>query len=74
MERKQETIYCRAYLLFYNNFYFISFYASVSSSLYHFFDKKKLRGRSRGPPTAPAMAQMAQGVIRSWREYRGSKQ
>jgi len=34
-------------LLFYNNFYFISFYASVSSSLYHFLIKKRSRGRSR---------------------------
>src|SRR6218665_891908 len=37
-------------LLFYNKFYFISFYTSVSSYLYHFFNNKKLRGRSRRPP------------------------
>ena len=55
-------------LLFYNNFYFISFYISVSSSLYHFLNKKNQEARRRGPRWRgpPAMAQMAQWVIRSW--------
>src|SRR6218665_1769411 len=45
-------------LLFYNNFYFISFYASVISSLYHILIIKKIkrpvagvpRRRGPGPP------------------------
>jgi len=37
---EKKTINNSVSLLFYNNVYFISLYASVSSSLYHFLNKK----------------------------------
>src|SRR6218665_2294766 len=53
-------------LLFYNNCNFISFYASVSFTLYHFLIKK-IKSPVAGAPRRwgpHAMAQMAQWVIR----------
>jgi len=46
-KKTRNNYYCLCY--YYNKFYFTSFYASVSSSLYHFINKKIKRPVTGAP-------------------------